>query len=119
MKIENGKWKIIKAIIICGLFLILPYIYIYFAPTYQFGDIYIKKANVIQDKGKLRLRISAGKKFYNCPVVNTYSINDKYYYTDRTLNELQNCCVSIMIYDVGFKDIFRIEDILKDKIFVY
>ncbi len=116
---ENGKWKMVKAIIICALFLFLPYIYIYFAPIYQFDDIYVKKANVLQDKGKLRLRITAGKNFYNCPVVSTHSIKDKYYYTNRTLNELQNSCVSIMIYDVGFKDIFRIKDILKDKIFVY
>ena len=82
-------------------------------------DVYIQLKSTIGKGKNYSLAVSGNKKLNFCTKVGGHSIKEKMYYTHRTLEELNNKCVYIELYELNYNDINNLEGILKDKIIVY
>jgi len=87
--------------------------------VFKVDDAYIQLKSTIGKGKDFSLAVSGNKKLNFCTKVGGHSIKEKIFYTHRTLEELNNKCVYIELYELNYSDIKNFEDILKDKIIVY
>ena len=124
MKIGNEKRKIVKNIIVyILLFCIILYCFTHFcipfSTVFKVDDVYVQLRLRLGRPVVIALGVSADKNLNFCTVVPGLYMKEKFINTHRTYEELKNECVYVELYDIKRQDIFRIKDILKDKIIVY
>jgi hypothetical protein len=90
-----------------------------FSSIFKIDDVYVQLRLRLGRPADIALGVSANKKFNFCTDVGGHYMKEKYINTYRTYEELSNECVYIELYDIKWKDVFRIKDILKEKLIVY